>query len=390
MMPSASGTRRHSLHDVMRLLSHTIILLLPLAANAQTADCGVPQTRSDGWHVATPQSVGLDRKSLCAIGPRFAAWKDADVHVVLVARHGRLVYEHYFKGEDENWGSSLGDIEHGPDTLHDLRSISKSVTSLILGIAIHRGWVSGLDTPVLNLLPRYADLRSPEKNKITLRDLLTMSHGLKWDENIPYSDPHNSEVEMDNAADPYRFVLAQPIDTPPGAVWNYSGGGAALISAVLHQATGKTEDVLAQELLFSPLGITDVAWQQYPRNDEPIAASGLRMLPRDLLKLGQLVLNHGAWNGRQIVPAAWIVASTTPQIEAAQLYFYGYQWWLGRSLVHGQSVDWSAGIGWGGQRLYVIPRLDMVALVMAGLYSSDMQSWVPLQVLDRYVLAAVH
>jgi CubicO group peptidase (beta-lactamase class C family) len=114
---------------------------------------------------------------------------------------------------------------------------------------------------------------------------------------------------MDYASDPYRYALTRPVDTPPGTVWNYSGGSAALISAVLHQATGKTEDVLAQELLFDPLGIHDVAWVRYPGNNEPLAASGLAMRPRDLTKLGQLVLNHGAWDGRQIVPAAWIDAS---------------------------------------------------------------------------------
>jgi CubicO group peptidase (beta-lactamase class C family) len=162
-----------------------------------------------------------------------------------------------------------------------------------------------------------------------------------------------------------------------------------LISAVLHQATGKTEDVLAQEFLFDPLGIHDVAWARYPGNNEPLAASGLAMRPRDLTKLGQLVLNHGAWDGRQIISAAWIDASITPQIQGSQLYFYGYQWWLGRSLVNLHQVDWAVGYGLGGQRLYIVPQLNMVVLVMAGLYRSDMQGWVPLQVLNRYALAAV-
>jgi len=239
------------------------------------------------------------------------------------------------------------------------------------------------------LLPQYADLHSAALDRITLRHLLTMSAGLKWDENVPYSSPDNSEIQMDYAPDPYRYVLTRPIDTPPGAVWNYSGGSAALISAVLHQATGKTEDVLAQELLFDPLGIRDVAWVRYPGNNEPLAASGLAMRPRDLTKLGQLVLNHGAWDGRQIVSAAWIDASITPQIQGSQLYFYGYQWWLGRSLVNLHQVDWAVGYGLGGQRMYIVPQLGMVVLVMAGLYRSDMQGWVPLQVLNRYALAAV-
>ena len=321
--------------------------------------------------------------------PRFDSWGEADVHAVLVVRHGSLVFEHYFKGADERWGRPLGVVTFAPEVKHDLRSITKSVTSLLLGIAIDRGWVPGVDAPVLSLLPAYADLRSTAMNRITLRHLLTMSAGLKWDENVPYSNPANSEIQMDEARDPYRYVLTRQIDTQPGAIWNYSGGGAALISAVLHQATGKTEDVLAKELLFDPLGIGDVAWVRYPGNGEPLAASGLAMRPRDLAKLGQLVLNRGMWDGRQIVPAAWIDASIAPQIQGPQLYFYGYQWWLGRSLVNGHQVDWAVGYGLGGQRLYILPQLDMVALVMAGLYRSEMQSGVPLQVLNRYVLGAV-
>jgi CubicO group peptidase (beta-lactamase class C family) len=386
----------------LRLLA--ALLLAPGLATAQTSATGVsaagpqagvtpacdpPAPRDDGWKVAAPATVGLDAATLCALVPRFEAWKDADVHAVLVVRHGTLVFEHYFKGADERWGRSLGIVDFAPEVKHDLRSITKSVTSLLLGIAIDRGWVPGVDAPVLSLLPQYADLHSAALDRITLRHLLTMSAGLKWDENVPYSSPDNSEIQMDLAPDPYRYVLTRPVDTLPGAVWNYSGGGAALISAVLHQATGKTEDVLAQELLFDPLGIRDVAWVRYPGNDEPAAASGLAMRPRDLTKLGQLVLNHGAWDGRQIVSAAWIDASITPQIQASQLYFYGYQWWLGRSLVNLHQVDWAVGYGLGGQRLYIAPQLDMVVLVMTGLYPSDMQAWVPLQVLNRYALAAV-
>jgi CubicO group peptidase (beta-lactamase class C family) len=399
-MPAAWRARSCSSPETTWLIRKVVLLatlaLVPLSAIAQAPDCGVPQSRADGWRLATPESVGLDQNPLCAIGPKFTGWLGENVHAVLVARHGSLVYERYFKGDDENGSRRLSDAEHDPDTLHDLRSVTKSITSLILGIAIDRGWVPGVDTTVVKLLPQYADLRSPEKDRITLRHLLTMSQGLKWDQiQTPYSDPGNSETAMDSAADPYRFVLSQPIYSSPGAIWNYSSGSAALISAVLHQATGKTLDVLAREELFTPLGITKVRWFRYRSNGEPMAASGLRMLPRDLLKVGQLVLNRGVWNGRQIVSAAWIDASITPHIQTAQLfsmagYSYGYQWWIGHSLVNGQTVDWAAGQGLGGQRLFLIPRLDMVVVVMAGLYkNSGAAASVPQAVLNGYVLASV-
>jgi CubicO group peptidase (beta-lactamase class C family) len=374
---------------IARRTSLALVAALLLSFGVKAEDCGTPVASEDRWPIATPTEVGLNTETLCRIGVRFDAWREANIHSVLVARHGKLVFERYFSGIDENWGTPTDNLQFTIDVKHDIRSITKSVTSLLLGIAIGRGLVPDVDTSVLSLFPEYADLRSTEKERITLKHLLTMSAGFTWDENTPYTSATNSETRMDFASDPYRYVLEQPVDSRPGALYNYSGGSAALISAVLHKATGKTEDVLAQELLFTPLGISDVGWGRYPANDEPMAASGLRMRPRDLAKLGQLILNRGQWDGHQIVPTAWIDASMTPQIQGAQLYFYGYQWWLGRSLVAGHNVDWTAGVGLGGQRLFIVPSLDLVVVVTAGLYSSELQGWVPLQILNRHVLAAV-
>lgn len=365
-----------------------IAALLPVAAYA--APCVPPAAAADGLAVAAPEEVGLDAGRLCALVAWAEGWKAADVHAVLVARHGKLVFEQYFPGDDEHWGTPLADIAHARDQLHDARSVTKSVVALVLGIAIDRGMVKGgLDTPVLDLLPQYAALRTPEKAKITLRHLLTMSAGLEWDEDLPYGDPRNSETQMDRAADPARFVLEQPIAGPAGQVYDYSGGCTVLITAILKQATGRPLDTLAQELLFAPLGISDVEWVRYPTTGEPVAASGLRLLPRDFVKIGQLVLAHGAWNGQQVVPADFVAQATVPQINGQGLYFYGYQFWLGRSFVGGREIDWSAAVGYGGQRIFIVPALDLVAVVNAGLYQSPLQASVPLTVLNRYVLPAV-
>jgi CubicO group peptidase (beta-lactamase class C family) len=314
--------------------------------------------------------------------PWIEGWKESDIHAVLVARHDQLVFEQYFSGADERWGAPLGnDVIHSNEQLHDARSVTKSVVALVLGIALDHGLIkAGLDTPILDLLPQYADLRTPEKGKITLRHLLTMSAGLKWNEDIPYSDPANSERQVDGAPDPARFVLAQNMVAPAGEIYNYSGGSVVLIQAILKQATGKSLDVLAHELLFAPLGIEHVEWVRYPLTGEPIAASGLRLLPRDFVKLGQLVLQHGAWRGEQVAPSAFVEQATSAQINGQQLYFYGYQFWLGRSFVRGQEIDWSAAVGLGGQRIFIVPALDLVAVVNAGLYRSPMQAWVLLVV----------
>jgi CubicO group peptidase (beta-lactamase class C family) len=191
---------------------------------------------------------------------------------------------------------------------------------------------------------------------------------------------------MLRAPDPYRYLLELTFAEKPGEVWNYSSGETGLLAAVLHKASGKALDALAQEGLFDPLGISDVEWGRYANRD-PIAGWGLRMRPRDLAKIGQLVLYRGRWHGKQIVPEAWIAQSTAPQIDAG-LAFYGYLWWLGRSLIERREIDWIAGFGLGGQRLIIVPDRDLVVVVIAGLYHSPRQNQVGLTVLNRYVLPA--
>jgi CubicO group peptidase (beta-lactamase class C family) len=376
------------------------VQLVPVGAEA--AACAPPQEAADDWAVAAPDAVGLDPGRLCALVPWAEGWKEdgtglsgvaSDIHAVLVVRHDKLVFEQYFSGADQHRVKGpLGDIAHSRDQLHDARSVTKSVVALVLGIAIDRGMVKlrdDLDTPVFDLLPQYADLRTPEKARITLRHLLTMSAGLNWDESN-YGDPQNSEVQMNNAPDPTRFVLSQTVVAPAGEVFNYSGGSAALIAAILKRATGRPFDVLAHDLLFAPLGIADVEWARYRATGEPAVASGLRLLGRDFAKLGQLVLAHGVWGGKQVVPAQFLAQATAPQINGLELYFYGYQFWLGRSFISGREIDWIAAVGLGGQRIFVVPTLDLVAVVNAGLYSSPLQEGVPLAVLNRYVLAAAN
>src|SRR5438045_2690072 len=159
------------------------ILLAPmLAATAIATDCGSPADLHDAWRIAAPQQVGLDPALVCGIGPRLEALEEAKAHGVVIARHGALVYERYFAGQDWRLSTPLGEVTFNARTKHDTRSISKSVTSLLVGIALDRGLLINLDTPVFSFFPEYDDLRTPEKDRTTLRHLLTMSSGLAWDE----------------------------------------------------------------------------------------------------------------------------------------------------------------------------------------------------------------
>jgi CubicO group peptidase (beta-lactamase class C family) len=350
----------------------------------------IPTEGADGWTTSPLEAVDLDSRTLCAVVDWLDGLSNSNVHSILVARHGALVFEHYRRGPDERWRTALPDAMHGPETKHDLRSITKSITGLLVGIALERKLIPCLDEPVFAYLPEYADLRTPEKERIQLRHLLNLSAGLDWDENVPDSDPRHGEMRMWRSGDHLRTALEPPIVTAPGLDWNYSGGCTELLGAVLRKATGKPIDEFAREALFEPLQITDVEWARHADNS-PSASGGLRMRSRDLAKLGQLVVaRRGLWQGRQIMPAQWIDDSVAPQIGAAdRLYFYGYQWWLGRSLSAGKEITWAAGIGLGGQRLYVIPSLELSVVVTAGHYADDIQGWLPLVVLNRYVLPAV-
>ncbi len=373
---------------IKALILSVAIAVVAQVAPAQTG-CGEPSAGQDLWKVGPPESAGLSSVTLCPMVKWLGDWKQSNVHAVLVARHGVLVFEHYFTGSDERLGRGVGEVAFGPETKHDERSVSKSVTSLVVGIAIDRGWIKGVNEPVLSFFPEYADLRTPEKNRITLQHLLTMSSGFEWHEfDVPYTSDANSEIRMDISRNPFRYALAQPMAAAPGTIWNYNSGSTELLGAVLRKATGKPLDQLARELLFEPLGITDVEWYRNAQGN-PSAAAGLRLRPRDLAKIGQLVLQRGAWNGKQLVSALWIDAATTPQINGFQLFFYGYQFWLGRSLVNRHEVRWASAVGLGGQRIFIVPELDLVMVLNAGLYQSDLQGTLPTDILNRFVLAAV-
>lgn len=346
---------------------------------------------ADHGIVAPPEALGLDSAPLRALGEWLGSFTQANVHGVLVVRHGTLVYERYFAGEDEIWGEPVGRVSFDFNTKHDLRSITKSVISLLVGIAIERKLIASIDEPAFGFFPEYSDLRTPEKERILLRHLLAMSAGLEWDEYLPYSDPENSWIRMLGSPDRFRYVLERPVQAPPGALWTYSSGISELLGAVIRKAARRPLEDFAQEFLFDPLGINDVAWSKYPNSDFVSADSGLRLRPRDAAKLGQLVLNRGTCEGARIVSAEWIDDSIAAQIGPADMtLFYGYQWWLGRSLVKKREVLWVAGMGYGGQRLFIVPEFDLVVVVTAGDYGGPTEVWVASVILNRYVLAAIN
>jgi CubicO group peptidase (beta-lactamase class C family) len=348
-----------------------LAFVLALSASVALAEsCEAPIAVSDGWPVSEPQAQQLDPSLICSIARELGKRKDANPHGVIVVRNGVIVYEKYFSGPDrrwpqQHWEEPLESAPHDIDTKHDLQSMTKSVVAILVGIALDRGLISDVDAPLRSFFPEYADLANPQRDQITLRHLLTMQAGLAW----PLRPYLAMARRVDAAPDPYWLVLEQDMVAQPGTVWRYNNGVAELVGGVLQKATGRRLDQFARDVLFEPLGITDWEWGQMASGD-PGASWGLRLRPRDLAKIGQLVLDHGAWRGRQIVSADWIQEMTLPRIVRPD-YSYAYLWWRGQDSVDGRSIPWVGAIGWGGQCLRIVPSLALVVAVTAGAYDFD-------------------
>ncbi|MGL4291580.1 MAG: serine hydrolase domain-containing protein [Phreatobacter sp.] len=330
-------------------------------------DSGIPFARNDGWPVASAgEDKLIDAGALRAMADRLAASSSANVHAVLAARAGKLVFERYFRGPDEIYARPVGSVAFDVDRLHDMKSVSKSVASLALGIAIDRGLIRSIDEPIFSFFPELSDLRSPEKDRIRLSHALTMSMGLAWVEATPATGDDNDEARMHRAPDPCRYVLGLAATAPAGWDFFYNTGALTLVSAIIRKATGRPLDEFARTSLFEPMGIADVEWNRVKGDTD--AGGGLRMRPRDMAKIGQLVLAGGRWYDRQLVSRAWIDTSTAPKIKATGALDYGYLWWLGHSLLNGREVHWTGALGRGGQSIRIVPGLDLVVVVTAGYY----------------------
>ena len=221
-------------------------------AHGQTSQvCGMPAKLDDGWTIAAPDDVDLDGARLCTIEQRLKL-TDSDIHAVVIARHGKLAFEQYFAGIDQPWGKPEARYEYDATALHDMRSATKSVTSLLVGIAIDRRMIKSVNTRIVNFFPQFADVKTPGWENVRLRHLLTMSSGIKWDETLPWSDPDNDEPHLAFDPDPLRYVLSKPIAVPPDTVWVYNGGGTELLGAIIERTSGMPLEAFAREFFFKP------------------------------------------------------------------------------------------------------------------------------------------
>jgi CubicO group peptidase (beta-lactamase class C family) len=328
----------------------------------------------DGITMGSMADAGIDSTIINKIDTAITNGTYPNIHSLLIARNNKLVYEKYWAGNDNEWGTDLGVRNFTKDSLHDIRSISKSIVSACIGIAIQQGKIKTVDQKVFDFFPEYAKLDTGLISTLTIKHLLTMSSGLVWNEDIPYDNPENSEIRMTRSPNQVEYVLSQPLDHPPGKVWKYNGGTTQLLAAIIEKTTGKKVDVFAKEYLFTPLGIEKFEWVKYPGTDLPAAASGVRLRSRDLLKFALLYANDGKWNGKDILPARWIDESfqshiQRPDFRGKAAGGYGYQFWTWQDTLNNKPIPFVACVGNGDQKIYFDKTNDLIIVATAGNYN---------------------
>ena len=349
------------------------------------------------WAAAAPEALGFTPGALESFHEELAAGKHGYVDSMLVVRHSRIAlertythdYDRLFTGKGAPGIYNYYDPAWHPfykrGALHTMQSVSKSVTSALIGIAIARGEIANVDVPVMPYFAAFKVKPDARRDRIRLRHVLTMTTGIAWDESsTSYTNAKNNCAEMEASDDWIEYVLDQPMAAEPGTTFVYNSGATELLSYILKKATGQDADDYAKAHLFAPLGI-DYVWKRTPTGLAD-TEGGLYLQPRDLAKLGYLYLKHGAWDGKQIVPAAWTQESTRWHLDAGKTgRGYGYKWWLLSRKGPG-TYEAYAALGYGGQRLIVVPELELIA-VFTGWNIYDKPELPPRLALDRIVAA---
>lgn len=332
------------------------------------------------WPTASPAAVGLDSTVLAALDADLAGGRYGLVDGFAVVRNGKLVWSSQWRRNYDSVYRALSPtdtVDHQfnydhPDwhpwyqrgELHTLQSVTKSVASILVGIALARGEISSIDTPIFAWLDTTGVAHLDDrKRRITLRDLLTMTPGIAWNENVPYTDSTNSAIRLEASREWVRYVINLPMAAEPGTSWGYNSGASVLMGAIVAKATGRTVAEYAREHLFDPLGITSFHWKATPIGEQD-TEGGLYLRTEDLAKLGWLYLNGGNWNGRQVVPRSWVEQSlaANPVGPANPRVGYGFQWWLYPDPVE-QGRALPSGSGYGGQFPMLFPGDSMVVVI---------------------------
>ena len=356
----------------------------------------VPLQTDDGWETAALFSVGVNEVPLLRLLDKLNNTSDHRIHSILIIKDGKLVFEEYFRGEKYNLAQPTGEMGFDMYDTHNLCSVTKSVTSALIGIAIDNGFIQSVDQKVFDFFPEYTYLltSAPEKDSLTLKHLLTMTSGLEWDdESTSYFDPRNDLYQLFNSQDPIRYILSKNLNVAPGTVFDYANCNTNVLGEIVRKATEDRLDHFAENYLFSKLSITDFEWQMLP-NDVVFCSGDLRLRPRDMAKFGYVFLNDGIWKDEQVISQEWIHISTQKLIDPEKYSAsyswadgYGYQWWTWED-IYGVEYQAYLAAGWGGQWIIMCPSMNTVIVSTAGNYYTDTK--IPIEeILVDYIIPSI-
>lgn len=316
----------------------------------------VPKTENDGWETAHFNTFGIDSSRIYQLFNQLNEGGHK-IHSILLVKDEKLVIEEYFDG-------------YSTHVAHDLRSVTKSIRSLLMGIAIDKGFIESIDDPIYKYLEHPTPNKNPDSRKelITIRHLMTMSTGLDcndWD-----SNSLGQEDRIYKKSDWLQYFVDLPMLNDPGTVSNYCTMGTVLSMEVIAQATAMPINEFADKYLFAPMGIENISWEHTSKKKVIPSARRLHMTPRDMAKIGQLIANGGVWKGKQIVSKDWIQVSTSTLTSITGMD-YGLLWWKVPLMVNEKRYELIAATGNGGQYIFINQEPEMIAVFTGGAYNSQ-------------------
>lgn len=360
-----------------------------------------PVENNDGLQAGSLSDVNMDEASIQTAAGRIHRGKYGEIHSMLIYKNELLVSEEYFEGHRYQWDGPghYGEVvAWNKDMQHCIHSDTKSIVSLCIGIAIDQGFIKDVNQSIFEYLPDYQHLKTAAKEKITIEHLLTMTSGFQWREwGIPLSSINNDQIGIWFWEDgPMNYILGRDLVAEPGTRFNYSGGDIQILVEILKNATGMTLDDFSVQYLFEPMGITSYDWWLIFPTGEIQGAGGLKLTPRDMIKIGAMMLNKGIWDGNRIISESWVSRCTTPYPgntgieipgEDAGKVGYAYTWWTNRIDHSGVKIPCYLALGWGGQKIIIVPGLDMVLVFTGANYLSKVHQF---EIIEKYILAAIN
>ena len=335
-----------------------------------------PQLLNDGWETSTLENEDVNSQLVIEAINKIIKQEFMNITSLLIVKNNKLVCEEYFYGSDDSHLNKLG-------------SCSKSVTSILFGIAIDQAKIKGVNEVVIDYFPEYKQLKTEENSKILTKHLLTMTAGFDWDEySVPYNHPQNTLLQMGESEDYLKYIFKRSIVDTPGEKFNYSCANTILLGWILKKSTGMNPDRYAEQNLFNHLGIDKYYW--HIREDGfTHVEGGLKLTARDMAKIGSLILNNGKWNNDQIVSAEWIAESTHQHVPQNNWQpGYGYQWWNIYYPVQDKTMYGIMAMGADPQMIIIIPELNTI-IVTTGPFTFVDEDKSPLRMIMQYIIPSL-